>query len=442
MNANQSPQRGDGQSWTFGTTASLTALSLGLAVGILTHLTGDSNLLTLKSITEPVGYLWLNALQMTVLPLVVAHLIVAIVSTGSSKEVGWLGAASFGLFVVFLLSIGGLTALTVPSILAFFPPVDEASVSALSSLSERAEDVIAASDSKPSFALWLIGLIPTNPFAVLAEGALLPVLIFTILFGLALNQTNPDNRAVVLRFFQAVVEAMMVMVRWILYFTPIGIFALTLSLGSSLGSAAASVVIQYLFLICGVLVDALLLLYPVTAILSGMSIRRFAIGVLPAQVVALGTRSSLASLPALLEGAEQRLKLDPEVARLTLPLAVSTFKFNQPISAAIKLLLIAYLFGIELEPVQVLTFVITITIMSFSSLGIPLGGGGMRTLPAYLAAGVPIEALILFEAVEAIPDIFKTLLNVTGDMSVATIVNRLKLRLGRLGAVATSPPVK
>ena len=80
--------------------------------------------------------------------------------------------------------------------------------------------------------------------------------------------------------------------------------------------------------------------------------------------------------------------------------------------------------------------------MSFSSLGIPLGGGGIRTLPAYLAAGVPIEALILFEAVEAIPDIFKTLLNVTGDMSVATIVNRLKLRLSRRGVIAASPPAK
>ena len=335
-----------GDSWTFGITASLTALGLGLAVGILTHLSGDTNLLTLKDVTEPLGYLWLNALQMTVFPLVVANLIVAIVSTGSSKEVGWLGAATFGLFVAFLLSIGGLTAVTIPSIIAYLPPVDEASVSALSSLSQQAEDVIAASDSKPSFALWLIGLLPTNPFEALAEGALLPVLMFTILFGLALNQTNPDNRAVVLRFFQAVAEAMMVMVRWILYFTPIGIFALTLSLASSLGIAAGSVLVQYLFLLCGVLLFALLLLYPITAVLGGMSVRRFAKGVLPAQVVALATRSSLASLPALLEGAEQRLKLDPEVARLTLPLAVSTFKCNQPISGTIKLLLIAHLFGI------------------------------------------------------------------------------------------------
>ena len=188
--------------------------------------------------------------------------------------------------------VNNLAAVTIPSIIAYLPPVDEASVSALSSLSQQAEDVIAASDSKPSFALWLIGLLPTNPFEALAEGALLPVLMFTILFGLALNQTNPDNRAVVLRFFQAVAEAMMVMVRWILYFTPIGIFALTLSLASSLGIAAGSVLVQYLFLLCGVLLFALLLLYPITAVLGGMSVRRFAKGVRPSQVVALATRSS------------------------------------------------------------------------------------------------------------------------------------------------------
>ena len=230
---------------------------------------------------------------------------------------------------------------------------------------------------------------------------------------------------------------MMVLVKWILLFTPLGVFALALSLGTSMGGTAAGIVVQYLVLICGVLTAAVLLLYPVTAVFARVSLRTFAWGVFPAQLVAVGTRSTLASLPALLDGAERRLRIDQEVARLVLPLAVSVFKFNQPVSSTLKLLFIAHLFGIDLGAMQVVTFILTIMIFSFSSLGVPLGGGAMRTLPAYLATGIPIEALILFEAVEAIPDIFKTLLNVTADMSVAMIANRIMLRV--LGVAPSVP---
>jgi Na+/H+-dicarboxylate symporter len=424
-----------GGSW-IGTTSSLAALVAGLLLGFLSYETQSWGLQTLGTFAQPLGLLWLNALQMTVVPLVIANLIVAVVRAGSATEVGWLGALTFALFVVFLLSAGGVSALSLPPVLAYFT-VDEGSVSALSVLSQQAQDVIAASDVKPSFALWLTDLVPRNVFEALTDGDLLPLLVFSVLFGLALSRTEPDNRQIALGFFLAVAEAMKVLVHWILYVTPLGVFALALTLAASMGGAAAGIVVQYLVLICGLLAAAVLLLYPVTVLLGGVSLRPFALGVLPAQVVALGTRSSLASLPALIEGAEQRLDIDPEVSRLTLPLAVSTFKLNQPFSSVCKVLFIAHLFGIELGTMQIFTFVLTIMIMSFSSLGVPLGGGAMRTLPAYLAAGIPVEALILFEAVEAIPDIFKTLLNVTGDMSIAIIVNRIKRRVFGVVALPT-----
>ena len=131
-----------GNSWTFGAGASLAALVLGLGLGVLSHATGASGLQLLNSLFEPLGYLWLNALQMTVLPLVVANLIVAIVNAGSSREVGWLGGTSVALFVLFLLSVGAITALVTSPIIAQLP-VDAGSLSALSNLSEQAKEVIS-----------------------------------------------------------------------------------------------------------------------------------------------------------------------------------------------------------------------------------------------------------------------------------------------------------
>jgi Na+/H+-dicarboxylate symporter len=175
---------------------------------------------------------------------------------------------------------------------------------------------------------------------------------------------------------------------------------------------------------CGLLVVATLLLYPITCAIGGVSFKRFAQGVFPAQMVAVSTRSSLASLPALLEGARSALKLRPAVSDLVLPLSVSVFKTNRPITSMFGFLLFAHLFGIDLSSAQILTFFITTMVHSFSSVGIPMGGSAMLSLPAYLAVGIPIEGYLLLKTVDSIPDILKTLINVTGDMSVATIINR------------------
>jgi Na+/H+-dicarboxylate symporter len=140
-------------------------------------------------------------------------------------------------------------------------------------------------------------------------------------------------------------------------------------------------------------------------------------------MVAISTRSSIASLPAMLASAK-RLALPPGIAGLVLPLSVSTFKVNRTISAPVKLLFIAHVYGIDLGPTAIATFFLTVLLLSFATPGIPEAAGSVQTLPAYLAAGLPLEGILLFSAVAAIPDIFKTLCNVTGDMTVATVLAR------------------
>jgi Na+/H+-dicarboxylate symporter len=175
-------------------------------------------------------------------------------------------------------------------------------------------------------------------------------------------------------------------------------------------------------LISLVLILVTLLLYPFTAVAGRVSLGRFARAVAPAQVVAFGTRSSLASLPALVAGGQRHLALPPSATGFVLPLAVATFKLNMTISGPVKLLFLAHVYQIPLGASQLAAFLLTEVIISFSTAGIP-SMGTVRSIPAYLAAGIPVEAIFILNAVDTIPDLFKTILNVTADMSAATVLS-------------------
>ena len=123
------------------------------------------------------------------------------------------------------------------------------------------------------------------------------------------------------------------------------------------------------------------------------------------------------------------------VAGFVLPLSVSTFKANRTISGTARFLFLAGFYGIALSPTQILTFILMVMLLSFSTPGVP-DTRTMRTLPAHLAVGIPVEAVLMLDALDALPDIFKTLLNVTGDMTAAAIVARLA------GAAATPLPAE
>jgi Na+/H+-dicarboxylate symporter len=128
-------------------------------------------------------------------------------------------------------------------------------------------------------------------------------------------------------------------------------------------------------------------------------------------------------LPALVEGAKEHLKLPDSIVGLVMPLAVSMFKVNKAVSAPLKMYFLAHIYGITLDPTAVLFFFIAYIPLSFSSPGIP-SGGFFVSLPLYIALGIPVEGVVLLRTVDAIPDIFKTVSNVTEDMSVAALVTK------------------
>jgi len=418
---------------------SLASLVLGLAIGTLGHGSQAIGFSVLSEVVSPLGELWTAALQMTALPLVVVYLLAAIVGAAGAESLGGLGARAVLLFVAMLLA-GAVFALvaTPPVLTATAPDLGAfAQLRASTVLPPAARDAAAAGTG--SLSEWIGHLLPSNLFEAAVRGDVLPLLLFTTLLGLAIRQL-PDGQGRPLReMFATLSSAMLILVRWLLAATPLGVFALSFALGRTTGLAAAGMLGGLVILQCGLMAAFTLLLYPVTAITGRTSLGAFARAVAQAQLVAVSTRSSLAALPALIEGGRTHLRLPQSAASFVLPLTVSLFKLNRTVSSTAKLLFFGYVFDVPLSAGTIATFILTIIVLSFSTVGVPSGGAAFKTLPAYIAAGVPIEGVIIAEAVETIPDIFKTVLNVTGDMSAAAVLSRGSRRAEPAGAPLPAP---
>ena len=406
------------------TTWSIFALAAGLGLGILGNASDASLFERAGEWTKTVGNLWISALQLTVLPLVITHLLAAICGAGL-KFVGKLGVRVFVLFVGMLIASGLFAILLTPLFLARLP-VDPNITSTVNAAAESTKtsgsSATQTNPSQVSISEWVGRLLPTNLLEAGMKGDILPLLVFTALFALAVTRLPSEKHLLLANVFQALAEAMMQLVRWILITTPIGVFALTYGLALKTGASTGGLLGAYVVIVSLIMVLFTILLYPLSVFAGRTTFRDFARGVAPAQLVAISTRSSIASLPALIEGGRDRLRLPLSATSFLLPLSVSVFKVNRPISAVVKLMLVAHLYGISLSPTSLVVFLATVVVISFTAPGIPQSGPGFKTIPAYLAAGVPIEGILVLEAIESIPDIFKTLLNVTGDMSVATLL--------------------
>jgi Na+/H+-dicarboxylate symporter len=418
---------------------SLVALALGLAVGALGHGSKAIGFTIFGEIVDPLGHLWLSSLQMTVLPLVVVHLLAAIVGAGGSDPLSALGTRAIVLFVAMLVLAALFTLVVTPPLIGLAAP-DPAKFVLLqqsTAVPQAARD--AATAGAGSLTEWIGNLLPSNLFEAARRGDVLPLLLFSTLLALAIRQLPDERRQPLQIGIDSLSAAMFTLVRWLLAATPIGVLALSYALGRNTGLEAVGVLGGLIVIQCSVMLLFTLLLYPVSAVAGRVSIAAFARAVAPAQLVALTTRSSIASLPALVEGATTHLRLPKSATSFVLPLTVSLFKVNRTISATAKLLFFAYVFNIPLTAGTIAAFVATTVMLSFTSAGVPNGGSAFKTLPAYLAAGVPIEAVIIAEAVETIPDIVKTLLNVTGDMSAATVLSRgSRVAVGAGAAVPTT----
>ncbi len=392
----------------------LSALVAGMLLGIGVELAAPGAGTASLPYIEPIGLLWLNALKMTIVPLVVALLITGITATADAARAGKLAARAVMTFLAAIFISGSMSLLMTPLLLRLFPLSTGAADALRSGLGGSTE-----AGPSPTFGDFLLSLIPTNPIAAAADTAILPLIIFTTIFAFAITKLEPVQRATLSGFFKALGDAMLIVISWVLALAPVGVFALGYALAVKAGFAAFGGLIHYVLILMGIGVSCLILGLLLAWLVVGISLPHFVRAMVPTMAVAISTQSSLASLPAMLKSSEE-LGVDPKKADVVLPLAVALFRFTSPAMNLAVVIYVAWLFGIELTPWEMAVGLAVAMAAALSSVSLPGSISFVTSIaPIAVSMGVPVAPLGLLVAVETFPDIFRTLGNVVGDV-VAT----------------------
>jgi Na+/H+-dicarboxylate symporter len=402
------------------TTRVLLALVAGLIAGAVVAALNVPALRTVAAFIEPVGTIWVRALQMTLIPLVISLLVTGIVATVDTGATGRLGITALGVFLALLVGTAVVAAIAATSVVSQVA-IDPETTAVMRASADSS--VIATARQLPTFAELLVSIVPANPVRAAADGAMLPLVTFAILFGLALARVRIERREAVARVFRAIADAMTVIVGWLIAVAPAGVFALSMTLVMRTGLEGVRALALYIAVFSGVNLLVIVLLYPVAVVFARQPLKHFARALAPPQAIALSARSSMAALPAMVDAARTRLGLPASVISFVIPLAVTTLRLSAPISWAVSIPFLARLYGIELAAGQLLLLIGAGILLSFSVPGLPSGSIFLMG-PFITGLGIPIEAIGLLIAADAIPDLFKTVLNVTGHMTSSAIVAR------------------
>ena len=314
------------------TTRVLIGLVAGFTLGLTLAGSTSPAVAALLAVMAPVGTIFINLIRMTVMPLVAAMLIASVGSLASAGALGRAGARAAIIAVVMLAITTVVTVLIATPVLARIQ-IDQTAALALRGPVVSQSTVSSAPAGAPTIGQWFVDLVSPNVVKAAADGVMLPIIVFAVVFGVALAGVAAERREAVLRVTQGVADAMQRLVAGILELAPIGVFALAVPLASKLGLSAAGAVIAYIVLVVALtVVAAVVLLYPVGIVAGAMPPKAFVSFCAPAQAVAFASRSSLAALPAMVESGKSA-NLPPIVARFVLPLAASVFRIGAAVAS-------------------------------------------------------------------------------------------------------------
>lgn len=407
------------------------ALVAGLVAGAAVGASGNAGLVSATEQFELLGSLWLNALRMTVIPLVFCLLVTGVATVADAASTGRLAARSLGVFAVLLVTATAYACFALSLAFQIWPvPPDAGAAFVAGAGGEHIEPV-----APPTFFEWLGALAPSNPIAAAAEGAVLPLTVFALFFGFAATRLPAEQRAPMVAFFKAVADTMIVIVRWVLLAAPIGVFALSLGVGVRSGLDMAPLIFQYVVIACVVTFGVSIMAFLFAILWGRIKPSVFANASAPVLAVAFSTQSSLASLPLMVERARDAMGVPERVGNLVLPMAVAVFRMTSPVTNLAVVFFVASVYGVDLTPQQILAGALVAIPISVGSVGLPGQVSFIASVaPICLAMGVPTDILGILLAVEVIPDIFRTVGNVTGDMAAAVIANK-----GQKSEVLTPP---
>ena len=395
----------------------LIAMGLGLVLGALLQWIALPqehvvNVFVLNGVIDAGGKIFITLLKMLVVPLVFVSLVCGAASLGDTGSVGRLGGKTIGLYLLttaIAVSMAMLIALTTDPGLG----------------GESANQAQAATafepKTAPSVKDTFINVVPGNPIAAMADGKMLQVILFALLFGLALSKAGTSGEKL-RAFFMELNDVMMRLITMIIALTPIGVFCLMTQLGATLGLAEIAKVAMYFATIVIALLAHAALVYPLLLkSLTGLSPLAFLAKMREPLLVAFSTSSSGATLPVTLRTVEHKLGVQNNVASFAVPLGATINMDGTAIMQGVATIFIAQFYGIDLGLTALLTVVLTATLASIGTAAVP--GVGLITLTLVLdQVGLPVEGIALIIGVDRLLDMLRTAVNVTGDATVATIV--------------------
>jgi Na+/H+-dicarboxylate symporter len=398
----------------------LLSLIAGLTLGGVAGAYGGPGVKGAIAAAEPIGQLWLNGLRMTVVPLIFSVMVTGVAGVADAAATGRLAVRALAWFLG-LLTAGAIFSIVFGQALYSVWPLGEAGAAALRAGAHAAQ----VPPVTPSLADFVKNLAPSNPIKAAAENAVTPLVVFAIFFGFAVTRLAEDRRRTLVTFFESIAQTMIVIVRWVLLAAPVGVFALAMAVGIKAGVGAAGTIAHYV-----VAVSMTVALLSLAVYLAAPIVGRIPFGVWarangPVQTAAVATQSSLACLPAMIERSRDSLGLPDRITGLVLPLAVSMFRLGSPAANFGIAVFAAQVYGIHPGVAQWAAAVMIAVTGSIGVVGLPSQVNFfVNTVPISTILGLPLDLLPILLAVEVIPDIFRTLASVTGDMAVTAAVGR------------------
>ncbi|WP_139810138.1 dicarboxylate/amino acid:cation symporter [Sphingomonas azotifigens] len=397
----------------------LLSLLVGLAAGAALAAWSPQSALTAATWAQPVGQAWLNGLQMTIVPLVLALLITGVTATAEAAQAGRLAGRAIALYVTLLFLSALLAAVLTPLFLKI-APLPQGSADSLRAALVGAEKI----GPSPPMGEFLAAIVPANIVQAAANSAFLSLIIFALVFAFAVTRVAPESRKLLTDFFVAVRDVMLIVIDWVLWIGPLGVFALALGVGAKAGTGAFGALLHYILIVASVGLVITLFAYPAAVIGGRIGLGRMLRAALPSQAVAISTQSSLATLPVMIEGAEE-VGVPVAVSGVTLPLAVAIFRATGPAMNFAVAIYVAEWFGVPLHPTTLLVGAIVATLTSLGSVSLPGTVSYVSAIsPVAATIGAPITPLGLLVAVETLPDIMRTVGNVTWDLATTIWLSR------------------
>ncbi len=382
---------------------------IALVAGIIVGLALQGNPDIANNYIRPLGTLFLNMIKLLIVPLVFSSLMVGVANMEDVTKLGRIGGKTFvyyflttaiaiviGLVLGNLLNVGG----------GFVLPAGE---------------IVYEAKEAPPFITTLINLIPSNPLKSIVEGEMLQIIVFALVLGGGVLMIGEKGK-IVFEFFDSIAEAMFVITSWVMKFAPIGVFGLLTPVIAQNGPEVLMPLLRLIVVVYLACIIHIGVIYTLSVkFLGKMSPAKFYKGAFPAWAMAFTTSSSSGTLPLTMKCAEENLGVSKPVASFVLPLGATINMDGTAIYQGVCALFIAQVYGLNLDLGQQMTIVLTATLASVGTAGVP--GSGMIMLAMVLqGVGLPVEGIALVAGIDRILDMIRTSLNVLGDLTCAVFI--------------------